>query len=631
MRLCEHRKKNMTSIKGVPCFLFLMLGIIYNVHASTRSCAIPSGVQYRRSFYSPQYGSNISRYPAGRRINHGTKIRVICKKGVYHDIALSKCHDGRWVPDLPHCNEQKRCRAPPSFQHATASERITPYITFPHGTSVTYTCDVGKMATGSDTVVCKDGKWSDTSFQCEADPDFKPDTTTVPSSGTQRDTCSQLTIENGRISVKDMSNSTYDVTCNAGFRLRFAKTYRCRHGRWIGAKPECVRALARCKFPFPMRRGSVLRSNATGEVINAFHIDHWTRAVQTCSGNRRFANSRTVRCVNGRWRPGLMTCSHSSSGNRQKRTSGIIRHKRSESDCVIPNLRGGEAVYHNVTSGERNSYVADDRVRHGQIVQRECLEGIMLLPVVQFNTTMVTECDNGEWKPSFQRCLRDEKDTVFFDNTIEETTTAVTSPQVSTLPPDVRYRLHIKYNGERSIYVLLDGSLQACVQLQLDPNGQQGVRKYEVSAADTGEITRIRASYSSQCSDADANVDNLLFVSIYKEDTGEFYIERFQQDGGSHPTPIRGRPCKRQFERQSNKKPYSYQNDNEYNEYSDIIDETECQLKCIEEEEFNCQIAYYSSQHKSCYVFMDVPLNDLDSSRVTASLFQRTDNCSTEI
>ncbi|XP_053381429.1 uncharacterized protein LOC128549132 [Mercenaria mercenaria] len=195
------------------------------------------------------------------------------------------------------------------------------------------------------------------------------------------------------------------------------------------------------------------------------------------------------------------------------------------------------------------------------------------------------------------------------------------------IPADVQYRIHIKGGGERSpVYVFLQGSLQSRVVLQLDRtvSTDNDVRQYEVNSANVGEITRIQVAYSSQFTEIKADLGNFTFVSIHKEDNDGFYIERFHQQRGGGPAPIRGRPCKRHFERKLHQRPYNWSGN--LAEYQNITDATDCQLKCIEEN-FSCRLAYYHIFYQSCYVFenADLPLQNIVS--VSLFTFRRLDNC----
>ncbi|XP_053381437.1 complement factor H-like isoform X2 [Mercenaria mercenaria] len=380
-----------------------------------RGCLIPSGAQYRRSEFRSKAGSSTGNYPAGSMIGSGSTIVAICKKDKYGDVITkwisSKCQSGEWIPALPGCKVYSRCRAPPSIEHAIASERITPYITFPHGTTVTYTCDVGKMATGSDTVICTDGQWSNTNFQCEDNPDYMPGTTTVISTTTKRRRCSQLTVGNGKISVRDTAYDTYDVTCNAGFRLKSTKTntYICRGGTWIDEEPKCVRALHQCEISDTMRRGSEIKSKATGEIINVMFVHHWTQVVQTCKVKLRNAKSRTARCVNGRWRPTLMTCPDISE-NRQR-----------NSDIDFDNNAPDETTKQTPATTSCMSQTTSDETTTGEMVSQTITEDLSTFIMTSVNTATSTETI----------LLTSTEDQEAFDMTSSNQTTTVTTPQMT--------------------------------------------------------------------------------------------------------------------------------------------------------------------------------------------------------
>ncbi|KAH3792790.1 mucin-5AC-like [Dreissena polymorpha] len=143
-----------------------------------QDCVIPSGSQFSRATYRPYHVGRKTFYNAGERLRDTTYIRVVCNKDRQGDAVLKVsnhlCSAGNWSPPLPVCQGYKRCRAPPRVENATASERITPYITFPHQTVVTYKCNADFDKHGlTSNVTCVDGEWTSPDNICNT-------TTTAP-------------------------------------------------------------------------------------------------------------------------------------------------------------------------------------------------------------------------------------------------------------------------------------------------------------------------------------------------------------------------------------------------------------------------------------------------------------------
>ncbi|KAH3796378.1 hypothetical protein DPMN_149946 [Dreissena polymorpha] len=205
---------------------------------SAQDCVIPSGSQFSRASYRPYHGLTASGntfYNAGERVNVGTWIRVVCNKDRQGDSVLNVsnhlCSAGNWSPALPVCQEYARCGAPPRVENATASERITPFITFPHQTVVHYKCNAGFDKHGTTShVKCVDGEWTSADVICV-------ETTTITSEITENvditsqnnfripittvgtiPLCTEPDIPYGKL-VKNVSSGSYDVICDVGFKV----------------------------------------------------------------------------------------------------------------------------------------------------------------------------------------------------------------------------------------------------------------------------------------------------------------------------------------------------------------------------------------------------------------------------
>ncbi|XP_060557325.1 uncharacterized protein LOC132717774 isoform X2 [Ruditapes philippinarum] len=624
------------------------------------SCKLPTKARFRRTIYRPYSRTRTGNYDAGSVIDHGTVISAICKSDVIGDIitkrTISWCLNGRWWPRLPPCIIKRRCRAPPLVENATPSETISPYQTFPHKTSVTFTCNAGKMATGNGTIVCDNGRWSRTNLNCKDDPDM-----------VQAEKCLNTSVMNGRISAKSVADGIYDVTCNDGYRVVTKKMYKCKGGIWSEGMPRCVRAAAMCRVNSHAKRWSHFRFASNGSVVKQISIRHSTELVQMCK--KQPTIRRKVKCLNGRWVPTLMTCNSNNTGrlhhrartnrnhllNRGLKTADRIRKRRSSSTCIIPKLKGGPSNFTTSggsTSGGSTSLQVNAPVPHGHEVLRECVDGgFMLLPGVLFTTTFTSKCHNGNWTPEFPRCLRDIKDTVFYDDIIEETTkqttlqttnteqatstsdttttttpdttTPTTSVTTTTPIPNVEYRIHLQKKGEHSHVFLFINEPDQGFFVDLFDN------EVSIQARNVGTISRTRFASTDDWEHASLSPPSgVNFVSIYMQATGsdtdsdKFYIEKYA--GGQE---TRSSPCAMSFKSFPAHAP-DYDNINwEEDEYrNEKMDEISCKIKCIEYGKFVCKTSYYHKKVGLCTVF-NRTIAIVDAHNQDLVILKRDDAC----
>ncbi|KAH3796667.1 hypothetical protein DPMN_150236 [Dreissena polymorpha] len=236
----------------------IIIALVCASEILAHDCVIPSSSQFSRASYRRYHGRTASGktiYDAGERLIVGTWIRVVCNKDRQGDAVLKVsnhlCSAGNWSPALPVCQEYARCGAPHRVENATASERITPYITFPHQTVVHYKCNAGFDKRGTIAYVkCVDGEWTSADVICVDRTTItseKKENTEITTQNNVRipittartiPLCIEPDISHGKL-VKNVTSGYYDVICDVGFKVISPKSIRCLRGVWSEPIPQC--------------------------------------------------------------------------------------------------------------------------------------------------------------------------------------------------------------------------------------------------------------------------------------------------------------------------------------------------------------------------------------------------------
>ncbi|XP_052220829.1 zona pellucida sperm-binding protein 3 receptor-like isoform X2 [Dreissena polymorpha] len=234
----------------------------------------------------------------------GLWIRVVCNKDRQGDAVLNVsnhvCSAGNWTPALPVCQAYARCGAPPRVENATASERITPYITFPDQTVVHYKCNSGFDKRGTMSYAkCVDGEWTSADVICVDRTTITPEKKENEEITTKNNVripmttvktiplCTEPDIPHGKL-VKDVTSDYYDVICNVGYKARSLGRVRCVGGIWSMPIPQC----------------DILRCPQLSANFTVYQSTHGL-AVKINCGDDAYPTLGVERawCIEGRWLP----------------------------------------------------------------------------------------------------------------------------------------------------------------------------------------------------------------------------------------------------------------------------------------------------------------------------------------
>lgn len=169
----------------------------------------------------------------------GETMSFTCQQGFRLDGAqhITCGSDGQWQPKPPEClpspnktqssgSETGGCGVPLNIQNSNAN-LADKYITmksFPSGTKVYYTCDVGYTAVGGSRVrICKNGKWTPMRLKCE------------------RKLCGSAgEILNGQFVYSGVAfGDTATGVCDEGYVVVGQSTRYCMSNGWDGRIPIC--------------------------------------------------------------------------------------------------------------------------------------------------------------------------------------------------------------------------------------------------------------------------------------------------------------------------------------------------------------------------------------------------------
>ncbi|KAH3792423.1 hypothetical protein DPMN_145919 [Dreissena polymorpha] len=295
-----------------------------------QDCVIPSGSQFSKATYRPYDFGRKTFYNAGERLIVGTKIRVVCNKDRQGDAVLKVsnhvCSAGNWSQPLPVCQEYKRCRAPPRVENTTASERITPYIIFPHQTVVTYKCNAYFDKRGmTSTVTCVDGEWTSADVICvnstTVRSEIKETIETTTKNGIPSAFCEAPDIDfsitwvfNNMTKMDDISGTRHldgtvltvvDPRCSH----RGTGNYTCHEGQWV-ANAHCNPD--RCVYD---RTRYVFKPNITADGLDRTteYVNSGTFVHVECAAPNGIPGYDST-CQDLRWDPALPNC---DGGNQQ--------------------------------------------------------------------------------------------------------------------------------------------------------------------------------------------------------------------------------------------------------------------------------------------------------------------------
>ncbi|XP_052810346.1 P-selectin-like [Mya arenaria] len=207
-------------------------------------------------------------YTYASNYRHGTTVTFTCDEGYrLFGANTSTCGDFKsWSAPLPVC-EATDCPDLGPLEHGN----YTHASSYPHGTTVTYTCDVGYRRIGLSTSTCGDFKtWSAPLPVCEATdcPDLGP-------------------LEHGNYTYASnyRHGTTVTFTCDVGYRLFGANTSTCGDFKsWSAPLPVCE--ATDCPDLGPLEHGNYTHASS---------YPHGTTVTYTCDvGYRRIGPSTST-------------------------------------------------------------------------------------------------------------------------------------------------------------------------------------------------------------------------------------------------------------------------------------------------------------------------------------------------
>ncbi|XP_052222375.1 complement factor H-like [Dreissena polymorpha] len=367
----------------------IIIALVCASEILAHDCVIPSSSQFSRASYRRYHGRTASGktiYDAGERLIVGTWIRVVCNKDRQGDAVLKVsnhlCSAGNWSPALPVCQEYARCGAPHRVENATASERITPYITFPHQTVVHYKCNAGFDKRGTIAYVkCVDGEWTSADVICVDRTTItseKKENTEITTQNNVRipittartiPLCIEPDISHGKL-VKNVTSGYYDVICDVGFKVISPKSIRCLRGVWSEPIPQCD--ILRCpqlsaNFTLYQSRRYSTRTGSgyaqpVGRALNS-GLPHGA-AVKINCGDDAYPTLGVERawCHEGRWLPREPICKKYCA-----RPASVNLNDANTQLLPVPKLvMDGVSVTQTCADGNtRMNYCADGSWLHG--------------------------------------------------------------------------------------------------------------------------------------------------------------------------------------------------------------------------------------------------------------------------
>ncbi|XP_029013134.1 complement receptor type 2-like isoform X2 [Betta splendens] len=156
----------------------------------------------------------------------GAAVTLYCRPGyALQGEQTQLCGmNGQWSPGLSTC-EPKSCSRPVPQPNVILKGNSTLLQTFPHGTTVSFACDVGyKAAGGSDVITCSLGVWSSVGLKC------------------QRKNCGTAgEVTHGQVVYPEGTEFGHKakITCNTGYKLVGKDEIICEDQGWSSRLSIC--------------------------------------------------------------------------------------------------------------------------------------------------------------------------------------------------------------------------------------------------------------------------------------------------------------------------------------------------------------------------------------------------------
>ncbi|KAM6217296.1 LOW QUALITY PROTEIN: complement factor H-like [Rhynchocyon petersi] len=235
----------------------------------------------------------------------GEKFSILCQENyIIQGKDEIVCKDGKWQ-SVPRCVEKISCAIPPHIENGVINSARTSYssnqpseISYPHGTKLTYTCEVGFQLSEGDGITCYMGKWSSPPH-CVGLPCHPPPL-----------------IDQGVFSpVLDSYQHGEEVTysCTEDFRIDGPETIKCFGGKWP-TLPECKSTDC---FELPTFPNAVLISPEKASYKSGEHIEY------KCNQHFKLDGSNIVKCIKSKWK-GSPTCKDISCGSPPTVKNAVI-------------------------------------------------------------------------------------------------------------------------------------------------------------------------------------------------------------------------------------------------------------------------------------------------------------------
>ncbi|XP_055079045.1 membrane cofactor protein [Periophthalmus magnuspinnatus] len=274
----------------------------------------------------------------------GASVEVICNDGYIPVPANNKLYCGvnGWDGRLSVC-EVTFCDEPKSI----ANGHYTPVNDqYKHLEAVVYSCERNFILNGSNTLVCKNQKFTPAPPNCVSVE------------------CPEPTVNSGRISSGTLPpykhQASVSFSCEEGHILKGSSSVTCDiNSKWIPALPECMPIV--CQAP----------TISNGEVIGGSSVTY------------KFKDTVTLKCSEGYKLKGesKLTCGENSQWSTAMPECILIQ-------CTPPKVQGGELV-----GASHPSYKYKDKVVF------QCLSG----HTMKGESTLT--CDqNSQWSPKLPEC-----------------------------------------------------------------------------------------------------------------------------------------------------------------------------------------------------------------------------------
>ncbi|KAK2897245.1 hypothetical protein Q8A73_013625 [Channa argus] len=374
--------------------------------------------------------------PKKEEYEYGDVVLYSCFKGYTVDGSKSATcsEDGTLKPDPPTCFTQN-CSKPTLGPHMNLRDEFILLETFPDGTKVYLTCEVGYAPAGGSTVItCSAGSWSRVTLRCE------------------RKHCGSAgEITNGQVEYPEGTQFGDKALfhCDIGYTLVGNREIMCGDKGWMGRLPVCEVMI--CSPPHGVVNGTFSPNNDEynyGDVVlyscNKDNTLIGSRSI-TCSEDGTFKpeppTCRMVECkdpqiVNGKWQTGSRPPHRPSSTVTLNCNSGYLMKGAATQTCEIsgewsPGLPTCERMVEckdpQIVNGQ---WQAGSRPPHrpSSTVTFKCNSGY----IMKGAATQTCEI-SGEWSPGLPTCelksIPPSTTTTTTTPTTTTTTTAASTPK----------------------------------------------------------------------------------------------------------------------------------------------------------------------------------------------------------